>query len=334
MFLYGGAIGDTLLGIHIGRVLSENRPGIQLVMLSTRKSTFARELTQNIPFVMYRELNRNNPISWIQLLGLMFTRWNSVVFDPFASPVSTWWKIILWCTSRYPGGIHIRAQIHEQKVPSYSRVFLYDSRKTNLFDTPSSILEQWGIQTEKVPNPSLPMPACIPPHSKPYIVFHFFAGSIRRSVAPSHARELLVAARSRFPHHTFIVTCARGEEELAKQIGDITNNVIIKVGLSAQEIVCLLSHASMCVGAASGITHIAAHLPTPSVVLCNLSDPCWLPLYNLRVALLFERDRCGCNGDKTGECSEVTEEGVFYRCLYDIKTETVIKAMEEKIEHS
>ena len=327
LYVYGGAIGDTLLGIHLGRTLSLNNPQTQLILVSTRKNDFARELTATIPFVQYIELQKRHFSSWIMLARMMSKPWKSVIYDPFASPVSFWWKIILWSASRYPGSIIVRCQIRPKPIPSYARAVVYDCKKDNLFDTPRRVLEAWGIEVHNTPHPSLSAPACSAPVSGRYIVFHFLAGVYRRSVPAAHARDILLSARAQFPHHIFVVTCSSEEYARTEKIVDGIANIIIKPGLPAQDILCLLSHASLCVGVASGITHVAAHLDVPSVVLCNLSDPCWLPTYNPKVVLLAERARCKCNGDKTGECAEITPQGAVYCCLYDIKTESVIDAM-------
>ena len=148
---------------------------------------------------------------------------------------------------------------------------------------------------------------------------------------PDHAHKLLESAREKFPHHAFIVTCLPSEKMFAVDIARGIDQVIISSDLHAEEIVGLLSHADLCVGVASGVTHIAAHLDVPAVVLCNLSDPCWLPSYNPNVTLLAERTRCGCNGDKTGDCNEITPGGMVYRCLYDIKTQSIIDAMQTHV---
>ena len=110
-------------------------------------------------------------------------------------------------------------------------------------------------------------------------------------------------------------------------MGEGIANVRIEAGPHAQKLLCLLKQSSACVGVASGILLIATHLKVPSVALCNLSDPCWLPTYAQNAALLSAPERCGCNGDKTGECSVGTQGGGVYRCLYDIAIPDIIAAM-------
>jgi ADP-heptose:LPS heptosyltransferase len=142
---------------------------------------------------------------------------------------------------------------------------------------------------------------------------------------------LLKEARAQFPNHHFVVTCGPAEEAEAGRVAQGFDDIEIKSGLQAPELLQLLSRASVVVGTASGVIHLAAHLGVPTVAMCNLSDPCWLPSYNSAVILLSERRRCKCNGDKTGECGVETPEGLVYACLYDITTESIIDAMKAKI---
>lgn len=330
LFLYGGAIGDTLLGIHLGRTLAQHEPGSSLVMISTRRQQFARELTQEVPFIAYREMQSKNPLSWLYLPYFALSTWKSAVFVPFVNPLSTWWKILLWCVRR-SGGTQIWCHINELPVPQGVEALRYSSKTDNLFDVAASIVGRWGISTPVSIQPSLTPPTDCAPTKAPYIVFHFFAGAYRRSVPVEHARPILQEARALYTDYSFFVTCSSAEEESAKRMTQGIANTHVVVTPSAHELMCLLSNARGCVGAASGVTHIAAHLHVPSVVMCNLSDPCWLPTYNPEVVLLAERSNCGCNGDKTGECGAVTPEGVVYRCLYDITTESVIKSMQRVI---
>jgi hypothetical protein len=116
--------------------------------------------------------------------------------------------------------------------------------------------------------------------------------------------------------------------------GDVTlvegvTNVTIKIDVAVSELLTLIKESDIVVGVASGVTHISSQLGQPSVVLCNLSDPCWLPTYAKTSRLLYDKTHCSCSGEKSGECSEMTPEGSVYRCLYNIKPESVVETMEE-----
>lgn len=329
LYVYGGAIGDALFGVHIGRTLAANEPGATLTLLSTRRNNFVRGLVDTIPFVEYRELHKGSIWSWIGALGLIVQEWKTVVHDPVTTALPLWWRFILWCASRRTGSVEVRQQMHghERAVPPRARVFVYNCATQNLFDTPTDILKEWGIPVRQMPLPFLEIPKDIALPGPSHMVFHFFAGNYRRSIPIDHAQELLKRAREVFPASKFILTCAPYEEGRAKHMSQGISNVCIKSTLSAQELVGILASAQMVVGVASGIVAIAAHIDAPTIALCNLSDPCWLPSYNPKVILLSERAHCGCRGDKTGDCGIETPEGVVYRCLYDIPTKDIIDAM-------
>jgi hypothetical protein len=332
-FLFGGAIGDTLLGIQIGRVLAHNKPEAKLMLLTTRPNNFSRELVANIPFVEYRELPKNKVSSWLYLAALMVRPWSSVVYEPFVDPLSLWWRIILWSARIHPQSRGVQTQIHERPVPRKVKRLLYDSRTDNLFSTTAiRVIELWGISPAQNLQPMLELPVCPPSTHGSYILFHFFAGMYRRSLPIEKSVPLLKEARALYPNHKFVLTCATAEEDSARSMAQGIDNTEVIVNPHAQELLCLLTQAQLVVGVASGITHVAAHLKVPSVILCNLSDPCWLPFYNPDATLLYERKNCGCNGDKTGICEVQTSGGLVYRCIYDIPTERVINEMKRRIE--
>lgn len=329
IYIYGGAIGDTLLGVHIGRTLRKNIPDAQLLMISTRKNQFAGELVQSLPFVVYKEMPKNRLSSWFYLCSLMWTP-HSIIHG-LPSPI--WWKIIARLATLRSGSIEVCCHMHDYMMaPARIRLVRYDCRSDNLFSLPAKILNACGIKTAQVFRPYLEAPTDCSTAKQPFILFHFFAASYRRSLPTNHARELLQAARTEFPSHLFILTCSGNERKRAQRIIDGMKNVRIESDLHAQELVCLLMQASVCVGVGSGIMFIAAQLSVPSVIMTNLSDPCWLPTYNPDVSILYERARCGCNGDKTGVCEQMTEDGPVFRCLYDIKTERIIEEMKRQYE--
>jgi len=81
-YLYSGAIGEALLGIHIGRTLAANVPGARLEIASPRSNPFVQQLAAELPFVTYRELPKGRLSGWIALIGLMTHRYKSVALAP------------------------------------------------------------------------------------------------------------------------------------------------------------------------------------------------------------------------------------------------------------
>lgn len=299
-----------------------------LTLLSTRKSSFVRQLIESVPQVTYRELSRNDFRSWLTLIGLAFSPHGAVFLEPFQDTVPLWWKIIARMVTLLPGSIEVRCQSRPQKVPDRVRVLSYDPKTDSLFSVIAGVVPLWGGNMVPVPTPSLPTPICSSSSTQPYVLFHFFAGNYRRSFPLEKVRPLLTEARKNFPLYEFVLTCAHQEESVARAMVEGISGTRVEVSPHARDLMCLLKQSSACVGVASGVTHIAAHLGVPSVVMCNLSDPCWLPTYTKKIVLLSAREHCGCHGDKTGDCGVATPGGTVYRCLYDIKTERIIGEMQ------
>lgn len=330
LFIYGGAIGDTLLGIQLAHAIETAGADTKLTLLSTRASGFSRQVAEAAG-VHYQELPREKLLSWILLLRFALSPHAAIYLEPFQDKIPTWWKIIARMTTLMPGSVEAHCQSRSQPVPHRVHVVSYSPQKDNLFEMIAQVPAAWGAAKMASPVPWLPKPQCSQTPERPYILFHFFAGAYRRSFPIEKVVPLLTAARKEFPQHEFILTCAHGEEVAATRMIEGISDARIEISPSAEKLFCLLTQSSVCVGVASGVTHIAAHLKAPSVVLCNLSDPCWLPRYNPEVTMLSERANCKCNGDKTGDCGIETPSGLVYRCLYDISTERIVDAMKAKI---
>lgn len=327
VYLYGGAIGDALMGIHTGRLLSENAPGTCLELVSTRRNGFVKEMVADLPFIVYRELDKKDFTSWIVLPGYLFQTYNSAVYEPVTSVMPVWWRTILWC-ARQRAGIHVRLQRkgHESPVSGNIVRRVYDCQKENFFtDTTFAIVGAWGVDIEHRSLPSLPRRPSL--EQRPYLLFHFFAANYRRSIPVDQARAILLVARKKFPTHQFIVTCAEDEVDRAVRMTEGVCDTRIEANLPAPHMIALLSGADMVVGTASGIIFLAVHLGVSVIALSCLVDPCFLPTYSKTTTILAARDECLCDDDKMGRCTVDTPEGEVFRCLYYIPTQEVIDAM-------
>lgn len=327
LFVFGGAIGDALLGIQLAHALRAAQYHGRLTLVSTRKSDFVRQIVETVPEVHYRELLRSEFHSWFTLLMFGLSPHGVVFLEPFQDVIPLWWKVIARIATLLPGSVEVRCQSRPQRAPTRVRVLSYDPRTENLFSMIACAVPLLGGCEVPAPVPSLSASNCAAKPARPYILFHFFAGNYRRSFPVEKVRPLLMVARATFPAHEFILTCAHQEESTARDmIADIAD-ARVEVSPHARDLLCLLVQSDLCVGVASGVTHIASHLGIPAVVLCNLSDPCWLPAYATHTVQLSAPENCGCHGDKTGECGVKTPGGTVYRCLYDIKTGRIIEEM-------
>lgn len=328
LYIFGGAIGDALLGVQLAHTLEKAYPTGRLTLISTRKSNFVRQVLELVPQVEYMELPRNEIRSWFLLVKFAFSAHGVVFLEPFRDASPVWWKIITRVATLFPGSIEVRCQSRQQEAPARVRVLSYSPKTDSLFSMISRVVHLWIGRSIQTPTPFLPTPVCSHSPKTAYILFHFFAGNYRRSFPIEKVRPLLAVAREKFPSHEFVLTCAHQEESMAREMIVGIPNARVEVSPHARDLACLLKQSAVCVGVASGVTHIASHLGAPSVVMCNLSDPCWLPTYAKNTVLLSAREHCGCNGNKTGECGVKTKEGFVYRCLYDIKTESIIGKMQ------
>lgn len=329
LYLYGGAIGDALLGIHIGRLVAANVPGATLELVSTRHNPFVKELTEDLPFINYQELVKGSSWSWFALPRLMLQPYRSVVYEPVTSSLPLWWRLILWCARQARGSVQVRYQRESsvREIPEKATRVTYVCKSQNLFtDTPRALMRAWNITLAHEPKPHLPR-AAAQPKNGPYFLFHFFAANYRRSIPVEQARAILISARAQFPKHMFVVTCGREEFSRAERMCEGIENVQLESDLHARDMRELLSGADLVVGTASGILFVAVHLGVHVIALSCLVDPCFLPDYSSTTTILAARSECRCDGESKGECAVNTPEGDVFRCLYFIPTEEVLEAM-------
>lgn len=330
--LYGGPIGDSLVGIHVGRTLAANMPGAVLELMSTKENPFVRDLCSDLPFIRYRSLPKESLHSWITIFALAFSCNASIAYEPVSSVMSPWWRLILWRARRRSGSIELRYQMHgyERPVPTGVLRRVYDCQVENFFDTPKTILEAWGIPVRNLPHPTLPHQP--PPKREPYLIFHFFAGQVRRSIPIDHARAILEAARAAYPQHSFVLTCAQNERERAEEMIADMPDTHIESGHTAHELISLLCGADLVVGTTSGIILIAACLQRPVIAMhCMSHGKAFMPDFSPETTVLAARKECRCRPGDGRACQHMTNDGPIYRCLYFITTEEVIEAMNNRL---
>src|SRR3989344_5216746 len=181
IYIFGGAIGDALLGVQLAHTLERAYPAGRLTLISTCESSFVRQVLELVPQVEYMELPRNKIRSWFTLLKLALFAHGVVFLEPFRDALPVWWKIIARMVTLLPGSIEVRCQSHPQRVPARVRSLSYDPKTDNLFSMISRVVPLWTGRPVHVPMPSLPSPVCLSRPTRAYILFHFFAGNYRRS---------------------------------------------------------------------------------------------------------------------------------------------------------
>lgn len=332
-YIFGGAIGDALLGVYLGKALETNVPGAQLTLISTRVNPFLRDLLAPLPFVSFHELPKGKIRSWFTLVSFLFYSWNSCAYEPLTGSLSLWWKLILWAMSRNSGGIEVRCQYISRPVPSRVRKLVLDCKREQVFGSIQRILKEWNVPISSIPGPQLEFDKKYANkiiHPSPYIVFHFFAPSVKRTLSAGRAREVLKAVLAAFPAYAIVLTSTRKDRLEAQRIGAGFSATIFE-DLAAGELTSLIKGADAYVGVDTGITHLASVLDVPVVVLGNYSNPCWLPTYAPKARILYERKNCICNGDKTGDCFYEIEGKSHYRCMEDIRIDFILAAIAEAL---
>lgn len=323
VYIFGGAMGDALLGVHLGRILSSVKPGSKLLVLSTRKNDLVRDLLAPIPFVTYKECLKWRPASWFWLLTSIPTGHKVVYWEPFQNPVSLWWRVIARALTLWPGSMNISCAI---RASGNLNTIVYDCRKDSMFDLAPKVIDRWGMSS----SPSTPFlePELYAPRTSAskYVLFHFFAPSQLRTIPKDKAFEIVSAVKNILPEFRFVFTAPAADKEKASLIAGSVGGEVV-VAATAKELVSTIANASAYIGVDTGITHLACQLGVPSVVLGNLSNPCWLPYYAANATVLVNSERCGCNGDKTGDCSQALAEGDVYRCLLDISIAEIISSL-------
>jgi len=321
LFIFGGTIGDGLLGAHLGRLLRANVPDATLTIVSTRRSSFMRELIGPLPFVDFLEMPKESFGSWVWLLSLVWSPWKCAVYVQL-SGMPLWWRMILWFASRRRGSIIARPTI------------TIDEHR-QMFDTPLDVLAKWDIPVHEKLRPTLPFNASdCKPNIQPqflYLVFHFFAGITRRSVPTTRAKEILAAVHAAFPNHALILTGSAGDKNRAERIAQATGTQM-RAALGPRDLECLIAGAAAYVGVDTGTTHIAAHLSAPMVVLGHNNAPFWwTPPYTPRSIVLRADKNCLCLQGRTAECFYPSSEGSAYRCIIDISTADIIASIQQVI---
>lgn len=292
MYLFGGAIGDALLGVHIGRTLAAAAPGESLTLISTRVNPFVRDLLSPLPFVSYIEMPKNSPRSWAALPRLAARPRHIAVCQPLVSHLPLWWSIILRAATvrRNSRTVYCVANGALSAAGMTVDEISYNTDTDAMFGLAPKIVTAWGLPAAAMRPELDPLAyrAAPPPEiTRPYLVLHFFGGIQNRTVLVAQARRVIEELSKKFSAYTLVLTCAKAEYAHAKQMAEGLK-VQICCDLAAPAVVRLLADASAYVGVDTGITHIACHVGTPAVILGHAANLAWMPYYAQRAEILLE----------------------------------------------
>ncbi len=169
---------------------------------------------------------------------------------------------------------------------------------------------------------------------KLYIVVHMCASTPRRSLPPQRWARILDALAVDLP---VLLTGTSADKSFINAVRAMMQKPDEVVDMAAQlslgELSVVLTHAAVYVGVDTGVSHLAALLRVPSVVVGNRSNPSWLPVYNPNGVVLTNAEHCVCTGEKRGDCFVVIEGISYYRCLVEVTDKEIVSAVTAKRKH-
>lgn len=187
--------------------------------------------------------------------------------------------------------------------------------------------------TPKLLLPNTPQSEEVP--TEPFLVFHLRAFTPARTPSVGQWREFVRAARAAFPGYRFVFTGTDADTAYVDAVIEGTVNCEVRTGThSLIEVAQVIRRACAYIGPDTGITHLAAFLGTPTVVIGTRSTPCWWATYSPSVTWLTEPARCLCTGIKSDRCRMVIEGEARFRCMADISVEAYLRALRATLSHA
>jgi len=338
-FFVGRSIGVTLLGLYA--LESSRTSSGRSFLVFTHRSGLYKEIVAMYPHIEIVFLHRDNTLPILRLLIETMFQQNTFLYPPSfgAPPLLVRWFSYLLCWFRTDSRV-IGYVLEQQKSDRffYSKVLPVDLDK-NIFTAVSSMTEGDGEQAHTPPSLLFSYDASLVAKlPKKYLVFHPFAAGEVRTYPDSLSVKLLNYLLETYPDHTVIISGSLADEERAKKIqAQLTAHpsrvqfIEDLVPKSFGQTVQLVSMADLYIGVDTGITHVAAHLGTPTIVLANRSNPMWLPEYSHSTTVLYNLEHCSCTPDKKGDCRIEVDGMLYFRCMVEIPWQSIRSAIELRI---
>lgn len=321
VFTYG-AMGDFLMLLSLAGALRRAHPDIALTAVATRNDALLRDMAQGQGV---KVVNLKNPLSWGGLLNAL--RSDAVILPPSFGSAPLLFKrlgrLLSW-RGTYVGFADKGAAAGFAATLEYR---LTDAYYDNMLRALAAAGFALPPQAPAYDAPSVPGALeriGVEPHG--YMIIHPFASNPMRSFPPHRWEALIDWLSQRYPEIRLIITCGPAEREMAERLA--WGKAQVLAGESVPVLATLLRSTALYIGVDTGMTHLAALVRAPSVVVGNLSNPSWLPRYNERGVILYNDANCSCLGDKTGDCRIVEEGQAYFRCMYDITDQQVTSAIE------
>ncbi len=327
-----GAIGDFLMGALCADDVRKKLGGGEVVVFTPRNSVILQNLFSAYTHVQIYEVNRRNLLCVLILLMRMIRKKNIIVNQGvfYRIPLSA--KFLAKALSFHSESTYLHFAEKESPNKNYGRgvtIFDYNisvyENLARLFNT-----QKLGIPLHVPPYHFISNQSILKRHDlnlSSYVVVHPCAFSPSRSLPKERWAELLSYVTNNFSSIKVVITGSKQDQIFIQKISDSTVTPISFINLagnlSMMELVNIINGARCFIGVDTGVTHIAGVLQKQSVVIGNLSNPCWLPRYNMNAVILVDRKNCTCDGQKGGDCFYRVAGDKYYRCMLDIPKESI-----------
>lgn len=334
-----GAIGDFLMAILFLDNLRKTLPKARYTILVPRNAKILRQLALAYPFIFIVEINSCNFLHHIYFLIILSLRKIIVIRSVSFSNLPLTLRILCKVLTIRMGSKNIGfsdKSILKGKTFDYSKL-VYE----NIID----LFNSYGftVQDMMPKYKFIPIEDVISKYGLSYVdyvVIHPCASHVSRSMPVIRWVEIFEYILNSFPMITIVVTGNKQDFIFITKIItrlSIKNNSIVNLAgmLSLNELTTIINMATKgYIGVDTGISHLAAVLRKRSVIIGNLSNPCWLPFYNENSIVLANNTNCTCNGKKGGNCFYVIDGQKYYKCMIDIPNTKIYKNISVMLECS
>lgn len=158
------------------------------------------------------------------------------------------------------------------------------------------------------------------------------AASLRRTPTANYWKRVLTEIESRIPNVTCLIGGSPGDIALCNEVhAGLGRRDVVAGTMSLADVALTIASCDVYLGPDTGITHLAAFVGVPSVVVGTNSTPCWWNTYSKKATWLTSSEQCMCDGKKGTKCFQTVEGVERYRCMVNIPIMLVVDAVVSKI---
>lgn len=329
MFNYG-SVGDALMSVSLLARIRAVWPEAAYVLVATKHYALVAELVKEYPWLLVCEGQKLRTLARL-FLQCLHARTSVLMRPTFgATPfrVAFFATLLSVRNLRHSPIGFVEPRGWGQWI--YARRFAFDEC-TPLFANLCSLLPEVGVPNEgdSFPRFIFDLQAGVLETygltSGAYLVFHLPAANPARSLPVERWARILRRVHDALPRVGIVLSGAAADEAFIRAVSEQSGvAATVVIGESLHTVASLIRYAKRYIGPDTGVTHIAALLRVPSVVIGNNSNPSWLPTYNPNAVILTNNVHCTCDGRKGGNCFVVHNGQRYYRCMLEISEERIV----------